>query len=43
MITQIGPCIGPVIGGALAQGLGWRQVFKLCAQAAGVDPRIYLR
>lgn len=24
---QLAPCIGPVVGGALAEGLGWRSIF----------------
>ena len=27
--SQVGPCLGPVIGGALSQGLGWRYVTRL--------------
>ncbi|CAL1700544.1 unnamed protein product [Somion occarium] len=33
--AMFGPCIGPVIGGALAEGLGWRSIFWfLCISSA---------
>ncbi|KAI0506930.1 major facilitator superfamily domain-containing protein [Xylaria bambusicola] len=35
--TILGPSIGPVIGGAIAQFLGWRNIFWFLAITAGVN------
>jgi len=38
-----GPCLGPVIGGALAQGLGWRSIFWfLCISSATCGVGLFL-
>ncbi|KAI1735322.1 major facilitator superfamily domain-containing protein [Xylaria scruposa] len=35
--TILGPSIGPVIGGAIAQYLGWRKIFAFLAITGGVN------
>ncbi|KAK5631593.1 hypothetical protein RRF57_007307 [Xylaria bambusicola] len=41
--TVLGPSIGPVIGGAIAQFLGWRNIFWFLAITAGVNLFILIR
>lgn len=34
--TMVGPAFGPLLGGVLAQTLGWRSIFWFLAIATGV-------
>ncbi|TRX88308.1 hypothetical protein FHL15_010812 [Xylaria flabelliformis] len=40
--TVLGPSIGPVIGGAIAQYLGWRNIFSFLAITGGINLAVLL-